>query len=449
MDIVVHEESAEAVLQHPMVKGLLESVSDGAIAIDANDRRILAMNQHARKLLGYEKEQVIGCQCRSMMNSPDCSRACPLTAALEGRTKRQLDLYYRGRDGRAMLHAHTRMLLVRNQNGDPLLGVELFRDLRAEKKLIKALSERRSLKGIIGAAPAMQSLYDLVQRLAAYPIPVLITGESGVGKERFAAAIHQTSSRAKEPFVTLNCATLSPDLVASELFGHKRGAFTGAISDRRGYFEEAHGGTLFLDEIGELAPSLQAKLLRVLQEGEIQRLGEERIRKVDVRIIAATNRDLQAEVSAGTFRNDLFYRLSGARLQIPPLRERREDISLLAEHFFKQFQKTMNAPALKLTTPALQALTKHDWPGNVRELENVLRMAVVFAGTGPEVQPQHLQLPQDIVFKAPADAKVLPLKDLERQAIETALSQTNGNMSQAAKLLGVDRTTLWRKVNRW
>lgn len=412
------------------------------------------MNGYARKSLGYTQEQVIGCQCKSMMNSPDCSRACPLTAALEGRTKRQLDLYYRGRDGQAMLHAHTRMLLVRNQSGKALLGIELFRDLRTEKKLIKALSERRSLKGIIGASPAMQALYDLVLRLAPYPIPVLITGESGVGKERFAAAIHASSPRTDGPFVTLNCATLSPDLVASELFGHKRGAFTGASHDRRGYFEEAHGGTLLLDEVGELAPSLQAKLLRVLQEGEVQRLGEERVRKVDVRVIAATNRDLEAEVAAGTFRDDLFYRLSGARLQVPPLRERPDDIKLLAEHFLKQIEETLKIPSLELAPEALQQLGQQSWPGNVRELQNALRVAAVFAAQDGVIQPKHLQptgqtLVGDAQKGGANHCESLDLKTLERNAIETAMAQCDGRMSDAAKLLGIDRTTLWRKINRW
>lgn len=446
MEIRVEDDNPEALLRNPFVAGLLEAVSDGVLVIDARDRHIVAMNPKARELLGYERDEVLGCQCKEMMNSPACTLACPLTALMEGRDEgSELDLYYRGRSGVQLLHAQTRMILVNGPDGEPIAGIELFSDLTRVRHLEKTLRERTSLGGIVGRSAAMRALFDTVDQVAPYDIPIVITGESGVGKELFASAIHYNSPRADKPYLQINCATLSPELTASELFGHRRGAFTGASTDRKGFFEEAHGGTLLLDEVGELSPEIQAKLLRVLQDGEIQRLGEDRSRKVDVRILAATNRSLELEVEEGRFRDDLYYRLMGASLHIPPLRERKEDVPLLAEYFAAKLSKELGRP-VTLSRDALAELVKRDWPGNGRELLSRLRLAAIKSATG-HVRPEHLE-PDRVPRRKRRVAGVVPLAELEARAIEDAMRETGGNAAEAARLLGIDRTTLWRKLKR-
>ncbi len=449
MEITLPTASVEDALAHPLVRGLLDATSDGALVIDATSREILAMNARARELLALREQDPVGCQCRATMDSPACATACPLTALLEGRADdSRLQLYYRGTAGDRVLHADTRMVLLRGPGGEPLAGLELFQDLREVRRLRQELARRRGLVNLVGASDAMQPLFDLVEQVAPFELPVLITGESGTGKERFAEAIHALSSRADGPYVRVNCAALSPGVVESELFGHRRGAFTGATTDRRGHFEEADGGTLLLDEVGELPAAAQAKLLRVLQEGELQRVGEDRLRRVDVRIVAATNQDVEAAVADGRLREDLYYRLAGVRLHVPPLRERLDDLPLLAEHSLAGFaaeaeRRGRPRPAAPLTAEALDALRGHGWPGNVRELQNVLQLAWIRAPIGGPIRPEHLGARPTARGPAPRT-----LAALESEAIDQALGATDGNLTAAAARLGIDRTTLWRKLRR-
>jgi transcriptional regulator with PAS, ATPase and Fis domain len=449
MEVTLPTNDIAASLAHPLVQGLLNATSDGALVIDAKTREILLVNKRAREMLGYSERDMVGCQCQATMDSPSCARACPLTALMEGRLNQaSLALYYRGRRGDQLLHAHTRMILLRGPQGEPLAGIELFQDLTEVRRLRRELAKRRGLVNLVGASAAMQPLFDLVEQVAPFEIPVLITGESGVGKERFAEALHTLSARSEGPYVRVNCAALSPGVVESELFGHRKGAFTGANSDRRGHFEEADGGTLLLDEVGELPLTAQAKLLRVLQEGELQRVGEDRPRRVDVRVLAATNRDVEAAVQEGSLREDLYYRLAGVRLHVPALRERIEDLPLLAEHFLSGFSQEADRrgrprPKATLSVAALNKLGTRSWPGNVRELQNVLQLAWIRAPVGGPIRVDHLP-------EGPALARSGPrtLAELEREAIDQALSATQGNLSAAATRLGIDRTTLWRKLRR-
>ena len=449
MDITLPNDDVQGALSNPLVQGLLDGFSDGAVVIDARSRKVLAMNVRARQLLGYAELDAVGCSCKSTMNSPVCVISCPLTARVGGEVPQgQVELFYRG-SGERVLHAATRMVAVRGPDGAVLAGIELFQDLGPVRELERRLRERRSLHGIVGRSRAMQALYDLIEQVAPYELPVLITGESGVGKERFADAIQYLSDRAERPYIKVNCAALSASLVESELFGHRRGAFTGATADRRGRFEEADGGTLLLDEVGELPLPLQAKLLRAIQEGEVQRVGEDRPRKVNVRVIAATNRNVEADVAEARFREDLYYRLAGVRLHVPPLRERPDDIPILAEHFLTRFATESAArgrphPAPRLSETARQGLVSRPWRGNVRELENVLRLAFIRATPGAPLGPELLTpLPG-----APEVSDELNLEALERQAIQRALERTDSNLSAAARLLGIDRTTLWRKLKK-
>ncbi|HET6582215.1 MAG TPA: sigma-54-dependent Fis family transcriptional regulator, partial [Nannocystaceae bacterium] len=299
--------------------------------------------------------------------------------------------------------------------------------------------------GIVGNAPAMQRVFKLIERLAETDVPVLIHGESGTGKELVARAIHDAGARRKGPFIAENCGAIPETLLESVLFGHARGAFTGADKARPGLFEAAHGGTIFLDEVGETSPGMQTKLLRVLQEGEVRRIGENTARPVDVRVIAASNRDLDALVEQGRFRRDLYYRIHVVRIELPPLRERAEDIPVLVQHFAARH----GGAALRISPAAMRALASHAWPGNVRELENeVLRWVALCDGT---VEPTDLSpgLSGTTPVADPDDLRIRPRVDrLERDLIARAMARAGGNQTRAAELLGLSRFGLQKKLRR-
>jgi two-component system response regulator HydG len=309
--------------------------------------------------------------------------------------------------------------------------------------------DRYKFESIIGRSQAIREVLGRIVKIAPTDATVLITGESGTGKELVAKAIHANSKRAQRPFVPVNCAAITETLLESELFGHARGAFTGAVNARKGLFEEAEGGTFFFDEIAETPMSFQAKLLRAIQEGEIRRVGENKPIKVDVRIIAATNQDLLQMIAEKRFRQDLYYRLNVARFMLPPLRERREDIALLAEFFLDKFRRKMGVKA-RFGDGVLDALMQLDFPGNIRELENMVEQAVALAGDGP-INRDDLPLPLQPMNTAGGPAKTLAdvVDNAERQAIENALREAEGSRERAADLLGISPTTLWRKMTRF
>lgn len=322
--------------------------------------------------------------------------------------------------------------------------------LKNENVALKGkLAATADASGFIGKSEKMRRLVEMTRAIAASEATVLIAGESGTGKEVVARMIHQNSPRAGKPFIPVNCAALSETLLESELYGHEKGAFTGADKRREGRFQAADSGTIFLDEIGEMPPPMQAKLLRAIQEREIQRIGGDRPIKVDVRIIAATNRDLAAEVEAGRFRQDLFYRLNVVTLDLPPLRERIEDIPVLAVHFLREFAEKNNKRVKGFTPSAMDRFLKYPWPGNVRELENAVERAVVLL-VGEYVSER--ELPPTIASVAldaapgPASFNGLTLEEIERLAVRTALSESKGNKSEAARRLGITRKTLQAKL---
>ena len=330
--------------------------------------------------------------------------------------------------------------------------------LKAENMLLRSkLGADLDLAQIIGRSRAMKALIDMLAMVAPSEATVLITGESGTGKELIARALHFNSPRREKPLVVVNCAAITETLLESELFGHEKGAFTGADKRHEGRFMQANHGTVFLDEISETSSTMQAKLLRVLQEKEIQRVGGEEVLPVDVRVVAATNRDLEAEVAGGRFREDLFYRLNVMRLTVPPLRDRLEDIPLLAQHFVERFA-SRNRKTVKGFTPlAMDMLLKHDWPGNVRELENTVERAVILL-TGDHITEK--QLPLAIVQKYPEShgqrtPEPLPsdgsrsLEDLEKEAIIATLAAAGQNKSEAARRLGISRKTLHNKMKSY
>ena len=326
--------------------------------------------------------------------------------------------------------------------------------LRAENLVLKErLGDRFDFSRIIAASPKMKTLLETLAMVAPSDATVLIMGESGTGKEVIANAIHHNSPRAGEPFIKVSCAALPETLLESELFGHEKGAFTGAVARREGRFQLAHRGTIFLDEVGEMSPALQTKLLRVLQEKEFEPLGSTRTVKVDIRVIAATNRDLEKEVKEGRFREDLYYRLNVVPLVLPPLRERREDIPLLADHFLAIFREKNRKPITAISGKALDLLVRYDWPGNVRELENVIERAVILARDEVLV-PADLP-PQIRMFSGEAgqDAFAIPtgmsLDEMERALIVKTLDETGGNRTRASEILGINRRTLQNKLKQY
>ncbi|HET6921919.1 MAG TPA: sigma-54 dependent transcriptional regulator [Anaeromyxobacteraceae bacterium] len=325
------------------------------------------------------------------------------------------------------------------------------RELRAR---LASLSGREAEGGLLGSAPAFRAALDTLRRAAPTQATVLITGESGTGKELAARLTHDLSPRARGPFVPLSCAAIPETILESELFGYERGAFTGAVGRKEGRFERAHGGTLFLDEVGEMSPSVQVKLLRVLQDGVVERLGGTQPIQVEARLVAATNKDLEAEVRAGRFREDLFYRLNVVQVRLPPLRERREDVPLLAAAFLRRFAERNGKKLRGFTTAALAAVESYDWPGNVRELMHAVERGVVL--TRRELVDVE-DLPEAVRAARrgpPAAAPVLsvavgtPLEEIERTVIRETLRHTRGDKSLAAKLLGVAARTIYRKLDR-
>ncbi len=340
-----------------------------------------------------------------------------------------------------------RLMVLRDVSSE----IEVER-MRAEVlRLRTELETTYSFAGMVGASSQMRRVYELIQQVADSDITVLIRGESGTGKEMVAKSFHFNSVRRKRPFVTVNCAALPETLIESELFGHEKGAFTGADNRRTGAFERADGGTIFLDEVGEMNPSAQAKLLRVLQEREIQPVGASATRSINVRVIAATNTNLEDALQSGSFRQDLYYRLAVFPIEIPPLRERREDIPVLANHFLKKYAERADRSIGGLSNAAVRTLLQYAWPGNVRELENAIERAVLLETTAvlqvnnlpPELLP--LSDPEDALDSA----GILPLETVERQALVHALKASRNNVARAARGLGINRATLYRKLKKY
>ncbi len=328
-------------------------------------------------------------------------------------------------------------------------SLEHSRLVRENARIREELRERQG-SPLIGSSPAMLEVYKLVARVSAGRSTVLLEGESGTGKELVARAVHANSPRRDRPFVPVNCAALTETLLESELFGHERGAFTGAVASKRGLFETADQGTLFLDEIGDIGPALQVKLLRVIQEQEVRHVGGTASVKVDVRIVAATNRDLSQMVKDGKFREDLFYRLNVVRIVMPPLRDRREDIPMLAHHFLQQATVSGSRPVRGFVPETMALLERYHWPGNVRELENVIERTVSLA-PGPLIMPDDLPETVRKSEAAPAggDDALLSLEEVEKRHLGKVLRETGGNKVRAARILGIDRRTLYRMAERF
>ncbi len=425
---------------------ILDSVADGVFTVD-KDWRITSFNRAAQKITGVPCDEAIGKPCCDVFRASICEDQCALKATLRtGKPLVNKAIYILDAKGQ-QIPISISTAILKDGAGNAIGGVETFRDLSMVEELRKELEGKYTFADIIGRSHAMQQLFDLLPQIAVSESTVLIEGASGTGKELFARAIHNLSGRRAKPLVTVNCGALPDTLLESELFGYKAGAFTDAKKDKPGRFAVANGGTIFLDEIGDISPAMQARLLRVLQEKTIEPLGSVESVTVDVRIIAATNKNLNKLVHKGTFREDLYYRIDVVRLNLPFLRDRREDIPLLVEHFLAKFNRLQNKDVAGISPEAMALLMKHNYPGNIRELENIIEHAFVLCQASL-IQVHHL--PPSLYGggrpRVSAGKEGLTLKGLEALHIADALRRHGGNRSAAAKELGINPSTLFRKI---
>jgi PAS domain S-box-containing protein len=430
---------------------LFESLAEGIFTINTR-WRITSFNQAAEQITGYRREEVLGRHCWEIFRSDLCQASCPLRTTLEsGINRMDQDVRILDKKG-ARLGILVNCSVVRDRGGAVVGAVETFRPLGGLGVMVDDDASRGdSYADIIGVSPAIRHLFDLLPDLAISEASVLLLGESGTGKELFARAIHKQSSRRNGPFVAVNCSALAETLLESEMFGHEKAAFTGAVRSKVGRFELAKGGTLFLDEIGELKPELQVKLLRVLEQRVFERVGGTRLIPMDARIISATNKDLKEAIKNGEFRDDLYYRLRTVPMTIPPLRRRREDIVPLVQHFMAKLNQKTGKEVRSIDPKVMHLFMAYAWPGNVRELERVLEHAYVFV-KGPVIFAKNLPALDEFAQLGEQDGEPEDGQGSqgegqeERQRVRAALARAGGRRGVAAQELGLSRTSLWRRM---
>jgi len=432
---------------------ILDSIADGVFTIDL-DWRITSFNRAAEQITGIGKEEAIGRQCWEVFRANICEKQCALRQTIEtGKQILNQSIYIVASDGNR-IPVSISTAILKDEDDKIIGGVETFRDLSLLEELRKELAGRHTFFDIVSKSKEMHRLFVVLEQVAQSDSTVLLQGESGTGKELFARAIHSLSARSKGPLVIINLGALPDTLVESELFGHKAGAFTDARADRIGRIAAAEKGTLFLDEIGDLSTHLQVRLLRVLQEKTYEPLGSNKTVHANIRIVAATNKDLTELVKKGLFREDLYYRINVVKLTLPPLRERREDVPLLVDHFLERFNRLSGKEIAGVSQEVLSILMAYDFPGNVRELENIIEHGTVLC-QGELIEGQHLPdyLQPAHSFKETGNHKSVSSKrvkwvDMERGFILQVLRENNWNRQAAARELGIGRQTLWRRVKR-
>jgi PAS domain S-box-containing protein len=425
---------------------ILDSINEGVFTVD-RDWRITSFNRAAEDITGVRRKDAIHRQCCEVFRTNICESGCVLKRTLStGQPAMNVPVYMIDAAGnRVPIRVSAAML--RDESGQVIGGVETFQDLSQIEELRKQLEAKYTFADIVGRSPAMMRLFEILPQIADSDSTVLIEGASGTGKELFARAIHNLSPRRARPFVAINCGALPDTLLESELFGYKAGAFTGAQRDKPGRFALADGGSVLLDEIGDVSPAMQARLLRVLQEQTFEPLGSVEPVKVDVRVVAATNRNLARLVRKGAFREDLFYRIRVVSFELPRLSDRREDIPLLVAHFVAKFNRLQGKDLAGVSEEVLARLVEHDYPGNVRELENIIEHAFVLCRSGL-IERQHLpvELRGEAAGEPLRPAGGMSLSAMERLLIEDALRRHGGNRTAAARQLGINASTLFRKI---
>lgn len=435
---------------------VVDEMSSGVFTVDA-EGRFVAWSAGAERITGYTASDVLGKPCR-LLEGPTCKGFSTLAELLAdpdpqlpGVCNQECKL--RARDGRE-LYIYGSVRLVRDETGSVVGAVGAFTDMTpfvlANEKITllqEQIRPRGALDKLIGHSEPMQEVFRRLRLAAQSDVTVLLTGESGTGKELAAGAIHSLGARSSQPFLAVNCSAIPETLLESELFGHVKGAFTGAVRDKLGVFQAAEGGTLFLDEIGDISQLLQLKLLRVIQEREIRRVGDDRATRVDVRLITATHRDLKQLVQTGQMREDFYYRINVFPVTLPPLRERREDIPLLIDYFLQTLPAARGRGVTGIAKDALVRLMDYSWPGNIRQLRNAVEHALVTV-TGDRITL--LDLPPEIRdLRHPLAPVPTAVPSAERTELIDALQQTHGNRTEAARLLGVSRVTLWKRMRKW
>ncbi|MCK8603737.1 sigma-54 interaction domain-containing protein [Desulfoferrobacter suflitae] len=428
---------------------ILDSIGEGVFTINL-DNQITFFNRAAELITGFDKEEAVGQYCFDIFRADVCEKKCPLDETLATQSPRShYNALIISKDGEQKPISISTAVL-KNKQGKITGGVEIFRDLTDMERLRKELNQNYSFADIVGQHPRIREILSVLPDIAQSDSTVLIEGPTGSGKELVARAIHNLSARGKGAFVAVNCAALPDTLLESELFGHSKGAFTGAHRDKPGRFMLAHQGTLFLDEIANTSLAFQADLLRVLETGEFTPLGGSKARQADFRVIAATNVDLKALSRGGEFREDLYYRLNVVKISLPSLAERKEDIPLLVAHFIEKFNLSKGRSIRTVTPEVLERLMRHSFPGNIRELANVIEYAFILC-KGDLIDVEHL--PKELLEKDAENWTSLPNhstagSDPEAEQIRSALLHHQGNRVEAARALGISRSTLWRKMKK-
>jgi len=447
----LNEKTSELIDQRNKLDAIFNSNIEGTFTID-NEWNVTSFNNSAEKITGYKKEEALGKKCWSIFNSKLCRNGCHMEQTIHnGKAMVGNELEIINKNGQRIPIRVNSGILLNNKN-ENIGAVETFIDISEIKNLSAHLSEFFKYENIVGRNKEIKQIIAVLESVSQTDSTSLITGESGTGKELAARAIHLNSVRKTGPFIAVNCSAFAESLIESELFGHEKGAFTGAIKSKIGRFELAQGGTLFLDEIGDLSTTVQTKLLRVLETRQFERVGGNKSLKMDTRIIAATNKDLSEEITAGRFREDLYYRINVINIHLPPLRERMDDFPLLVNHFIERFNKHFSKNIKQFSSSAYDMLTEYKWPGNVRELENVIEHCFVLcSGTIIEVGCLPKRLRKQVVHNSASNNNNVKrnFKDAEKEYIISILENNNWSRTKAAKELGINPSTLWRKIKKF
>jgi PAS domain S-box-containing protein len=447
----IQQKTSELIDQKNKLDAIFNSNIEGTFTID-NDWNITSFNSSAEKVTGYKKSEAIGKKCWEIFNSPVCRNGCHMEQTLQkGKVMIGNELEILHKSGKKVPIKVNSNILINNKN-EKIGAVETFLDMSEIKNLSAHLSEFFKYENIVGRNKEIKQIFSVLESVSQTDSSVLITGESGTGKELAARAIHLNSSRKTGPFIAVNCSAFVESLIESELFGHEKGAFTGAIKTKIGKFELAQNGTLFLDEIGDLTTTVQTKLLRVLETREFERVGGNKIIKLNARIIAATNKNLSEEIASGRFREDLYYRINVINIHLPPLRERMDDFPLIVNHFIEIFNKKFNKNIKQFSSEAFDILLDYNWQGNIRELENVIEHCFVLCN-GDVIQveclPKRLrELKKSSISPVNSDSSK-GFKDAEKEFIISILERNAYNRTQTAKELNINPSTLWRKMKKF
>lgn len=424
---------------------ILNSLAEAVVTIDKNFK-ITFINEAAKKITGFKKDEIVGMYCKHFFESDFCEINCPIVNVIKSGKSiydRETELKC---DSETTIPIKLNAAVLKDESGIPIGGVITFRDISQLKKMENILDANYVFHNIVSRNKQMKEIFNLIIDIADTDIPILITGETGTGKELIANAIQNVSKRKDKPYLKINCSIIPENLIVSELFGHVKGAFTDARQDRTGRFEYADKGTIFLDEIGDLPISVQPQLLRFLQDGTYERLGDTVTKKSDVRIISATNINLEEAITNGTFRKDLFYRLNVVNIQVPPLRKRRDDIPILIDYFLKKYSLIYKKELKGFDERSIEILNSWSFPGNVRELENIIEYCVIKTKNKHEICV--CNLPQNLREKYPCNSTSKENVNLTINSTNliNILNDCRWNKTLAAKKLGIDRTTLWRRL---